>query len=114
MRLRHASLSNHPDTEYAEINIDHGTFAAIVPSCSGGIGIEALKFYNRLGHQVAEKGDEPVSSTINLIRTELSFSPIKSALLCIRESRSHKVKTEAFRDLDVSLAVAQSHFLQIS
>ena len=77
-------------------------------SCSGGMGIESLRFYNRLGRQVAEKRDEPISSTINLIRTKLSFSLIRSALLCIRGSRSHKIKTEAFRELDVSLAVADS------
>ena len=110
MATTYNSLEKSKKAKYNEriLNIEHGTFTPIVLSCFGGMGIEALRFYNRLGRQVAEKRDEPFSVTINLIRTKLSFSLIRSSLLCIRGSRSHKIKTEAFRELDVSLAVADS------
>ena len=79
------------------------------------MGIEAYRFYNQLGRQFAEKRDEPTSSTINLTRTELSFSLVMSALLCIRGSRSHKVKKKESRDLDVALAVAETmHIISLA
>ena len=104
------SLERSKKAKYNEriLNIEHGTFTPLVLSCFGGMGTEAQRFYNWLGEKVAEKRDELVSSTISLIRTKLSFSLLRSALLCIRGSRSHKVQEVLFQDHDITLAVAQS------
>ena len=105
------TLERSKKAKYNEriLNVEHGTFTPIILSCFGGMGTEAQRFYNRLGIKVAEKRDEHISSTISLLRTKLSFSLLRSALLCIRGSRSHKVKSEAFRDHDVALAVTEAH-----
>ena len=91
------------------LNVEHGTFTPLILSCFGGMGTEALRFYNRLGVKIAEKRDDYVSATINLIRTKLSFSLLRSALLCIRGSRSHKREGMPFKDHDVTLAVSQAN-----
>ena len=104
------SLERSKKAKYNEriLNIEHGTFTPLVLSCFGGMGTEAQRFYNRLGVKVAEKRDELVSSTISLIRTKLSFSLLRSALLCIRGSRSHRRQGLLFQDQDITLAVSQS------
>ena len=63
MATTYNSLEKSKKAKYNEriLNIEHGTFTPIVLSCFGGMGIEALRFYNRLGRQVAEKRDEPFS-----------------------------------------------------
>ena len=90
------------------LNVEHGTFTPLILSCFGGMGKEAMRFFNRLRTKIAEKRDDNISSTINLIRTKLSFSLLRSALLCIRGSRSHKVEALPFKDSDVALAVCQA------
>ena len=104
------TLEKSKKAKYNEriLNVEHGTFTPTVLSCFGGMGTEAQRFYNRLGIKVAEKREEHISSTISLLRTKLSFSLLRSALLCIRGSRCHKVKSEAFGDHDVALAVAEA------
>ena len=105
------SLEKSKKAKYNEriLNVEHGTFTPLILSCFGGMGTEAHRFFNRLGIKVAEKRDEPISSTISLLRTKLSFSLLRSALLCIRGSRSHKIRVESFRDQDISLAVSDAH-----
>ena len=93
------------------LNVEHGTFTPLILSCFGGMGTEALRFYNRLGVKIAEKRDDYVIATINLIRTKLSFSLLRSALLCIRGSRSHKREGMHHEDHDVTLAVSQVNIL---
>ena len=102
MAATYNTLERSKKAKYNEriLNVEHGTFTPIILSCFGGMGTEAQRFYNRLGIKVAEKRNEHISFTISLLRTKLSFS--------IRGSRSHKVKTEAFRDHDVALAVTEA------
>ena len=104
------SMEKTKKTKYNEriLNVEHGTFTPLVFSCFGGMGTEAQRFYNRLGKKIAEKRNELISTTISLLRTKLSFSLLRTALLCIRGSRSHKIIGEAFKDQDVTLAVTEA------
>ena len=77
------------------IEIEHGTFTPLVFSSFGGMGAECLIFYNRLAECVAKKREEEVAITKRWIRTQLSFSLVKSTILCIRGSRSHKRRLHA-------------------
>ena len=105
------SLEKSKKAKYNEriLNVEHGTFTPLIFTCFGGMGTEANRFYSRLGVKIAEKRDESASSTINLIRTKLCFSLLRSALLCIRGSRSHKTQGVPFQEHDVTLAVTESH-----
>ena len=68
------------------IEIDHGSFTSLIFSCFGGISRECSYFYKRLSEQIAEKRDLKTSEATCYIRTKISFSLIKSVVLCNRGS----------------------------
>ena len=51
-----------------------------------GWGKEANKCYSRIAEKLAEKRDEPYSLVISWIRRKISFSLMKSIIICIRGS----------------------------
>ena len=69
-------------------DIEHGSFAPLVLSISGGLGPIATTVYKRLASLVAEKHNHPYSSTLFWLRCKVSFSLLRSAIMCIRGSRS--------------------------
>ena len=68
--------------------IEHGSFSPLVFSTSGGMGPIATVVYKRIASQIAEKRDQPYNRTLFWIRCKLSFSLLRSAIMCIRGSRS--------------------------
>ena len=68
------------------LNVEHGSFTPLVFSSFGGMGLEANRFYHRLSEKIAEKRGDPLSVTKNWLRTRLSFSLLRSTLLCLRGS----------------------------
>ena len=72
-------------------NIENGTFTPLVFSTSGGMGRECKTFYKRLCEMMAEKRGETPQRMTDFIRTKLSYSLLRSTLLCIRGSRSLKI-----------------------
>lgn len=102
------SIEKQKKGKYNEriINVEHGTFTPLVFSCFGGMGVEAKRFYNRLSEKIAEKRNDPISVATNWVRTRLSFSLLRSALLCIRGSRSHKISDQvvSIKDTDMKMA----------
>ena len=77
------------------VEVEHGSFTPLVFSTSGGMGNLASTFYKRLASLLSEKRREAYSSTLDWIRTHLSFSLVRFAIMCIRGARSsikHVVK----------------------
>ena len=70
------------------IEIEHGTFTPLVFGTNGGMGEECCKFISKLASQLGEKQNEGYSTVIAWLRTRLSIEIIKSALLCVRGSRT--------------------------
>ena len=68
--------------------VEHGTFSPLVFSTSGGMGATANVVYKRLASMLAEKQDQPYSRSIQWIRCRLCFSLLRSAIMCLRGSRS--------------------------
>ena len=68
--------------------IEHGSFSPLVFSTSGGMGTTATVVYKRLASLIAEKQDKPYSRTVHWLQCRLSFSLLRSAITCIRGSRS--------------------------
>ena len=68
--------------------IEHGSFSPLVLSATGGLGNAATICYKRLASMIAAKRDSPYSSTMSWMRCALSFSLLRSAIQCIRGSRS--------------------------
>ena len=108
LQASHRSNENAKKRSYnRRVNfIDHGSFTPLVFTCFGGMAKECLTFYNRLAEMIAEKRDDDINVVKNWLRTRLSFSLLRSQLLCLRGSRSAK-KIFAEND-DMSLITAES------
>ena len=89
------------------MDIEHGTFTPLVFSLNGGIGTECSMFHKHVAEKIANKTDECYEKIISFIQCKLSFLIIRSCLLCIRGSRSHRVTKEKELD-DFEIAVGAS------
>ena len=81
---------NEKKREYSQrvLDVERGTFTPLVIGTNGGMGVECQMFVKQLSELLSRKLKEPYSSTITWIRTKLSFEVLKSAILCIRGSRT--------------------------
>ena len=77
-------------------------FTPLVFSTSSGMGREASEFYKRLADRLSEKRDKPYCMTMGWLRCCLNFALLRSAILCIRGSRSSK--HHPFQDTNIELA----------
>ena len=78
--------------EYAQRvrEVEHGVFTPLVLSTTGGMGREAATFYMRLADGISRKERKEYSVVMGWIRCRLSFAILRSAILCIRGSRSSR------------------------
>ena len=60
----------------------------------GGTAKEANKCYSRITEDLAEKRNEPYLVMMSWIRRKISFSMMKSIIMCILGSRSIKLERE--------------------
>ena len=67
--------------------IEHGFFSPLVFSTAGGMGPIAT-VYKRIASLIADKRQEPYSTTLFWLRCKLSFSLLRSAIMCLRGTRS--------------------------
>ena len=69
------------------LEIEHGSFTPLVFGSNGAMGRECAIYHKLLAQKISLKEDKPYSIVMSWIRTKLSISLIKSALLCLRGSR---------------------------
>ena len=83
---------NEKKREYAErvMEIEQGTFTPLVFPTTGGMTDECVKYHSRLAELVANKKGESYTSAISWIRAKVSFTIVRSAILCLRGSRSKR------------------------
>ena len=82
--------------------VEHGSFTPLVFAATGGMGIAAEIFYKRLASLISERNDQPYGTTMAWIRCRISFSLLRSAVMCLRGSRSshhHPISPTAPVDL---------------
>ena len=74
------------------------------------MGKECKQFYKHLAKLISEKREVPYSDVITFIRTKMSFSLLKSAILCIRGYRGRKEKdnVETVAETDIQLTVLEA------
>ena len=70
------------------MEIEQGTFTPLVFTSTGGMADECVRYHSKLAKLIANKKGEIYSSTISLIRAKVSFAIVRSAILCVRGSRS--------------------------
>ena len=95
---------NEKKRQYAErvIEIEQGTFTPLVLTTTGGMADECVKYHSRLAELIANKKGESYSSAISWIRAKVSFAIVRSAILCLRGSRSRKRQLD-FVDSDLQI-----------
>jgi hypothetical protein len=115
LAVAHRSNEKEKKREYAErvLEVEHGSFSPLVFTCfGGGMAPECSMFYKRLSARIAEKRSINNSIATSWIKTKLSFGLLRTALLCIRGSRSHKANSpENFKDCDLKIAVSATRIL---
>ena len=90
------------------LHVDQGSFTPLVFTTSGGMGSKAKCFYSRLADLMADKKRQPRSHIVAWMRCRLSFSLLRSALLCLRGTRSSSPPTTDISSLDCEATVAES------
>ena len=68
------------------IDVEHGTFTALVFGLNGSMGKECQILHKKLASKLSAQLNKKYSEVISEIRTQVSFSLIKSSLLCLRGS----------------------------
>ena len=86
--------------------VEHRCFTPLVFSTSGGIGREGTTFYKRLAAMLNDVRKEPYSVVLGWIRRRISFSLLRSAILCMRGSRHLRRNSEQDKTC-ISLAMAE-------
>ena len=106
----HKKNENEKKREYDERirEVEHGTFTPLVFTSSGGMAPLAIKFYSTLAQQLAEKRQQPSSCITAWLRCRLSFSLLRSAILCLRGTRTKPPAYTMVGDLDIQETVIDS------
>ena len=82
--------------------VERASFTPLVFSALGGMSRPTEITYKRLASLLADKKDQFYNSVISLIRCRLSFSLLRSAIMCLRGSRS--TAGHPLKDFDFILA----------
>ena len=69
---------------------EHASFTPLVLAATGGMANEATHFFKRLASLLAIHRDQLYNSTMASLRCRLNFSLLRSAIQCIRGSRSSR------------------------
>ena len=71
------------------VDVEHGTLTPLIFTVNGCMGPECATFHKSLADKIAQKSGEKYADVINIIRCKLSYIILRSAILCLRGSRSH-------------------------
>ena len=95
--------------EYSQrvFEVEHGVFTPLIFSTTGGMGREATTFYKRLADKTANKHETPYPKVMGWLHCHLSFAILRSAILCIRGSRSSYHRP--IHELNIALATSEGH-----
>ena len=87
--------------------VEHGSFAPLVFSATGGMGPSTTIVYKRLATLLAYKRGQSYSMVIKWLRCRLSFSLLRSSIAAIRGTRQLRFNGQSTQQID--LAIAEGH-----
>ena len=82
--------------------IQRGSFSPLFFSTTGGMGATATVVYKRIATLIASKYEKQYSRTIHWLRCRLSFSLLRSAIMCLRGSRSSTHHPAGLPNIDLA------------
>lgn len=91
------------------IEVEHGSFTPLVMASSGGLSHAATAAYKRIANLISLKRDQSYSCTMGWIRCHLSFSLLRSSIMCIRGARSSRGHATRSCGIPTDLVRAESH-----
>ena len=105
---------NEKKRQYAErvMEIEQVTFTPLVFTTTGGMADECVRYHSRLAELIANKKGESYSSAISWIRAKVSFAIVRSAILCLRGSRSRRRQLQSRTKLLEKVFPIMSTFLR--
>ena len=77
-----------------------------VYTTTGGMGKECLMYHGRLAQLPAIKKGKQYAKTISWIRTRTLFALLRSALVCLRDSRTRGVPCD-IKNVDIDVEVVE-------
>ena len=83
------------------IEIEHGSFTPLLLTPYGGGAREAERFIAELAAKIVKKKKLEYSSIMHWLRVKLSFNLVKSAVLCLRGSRTIKQPNYDIGDVQI-------------
>ncbi|CAH3169510.1 unnamed protein product, partial [Porites lobata] len=89
------------------LEVEQGTFTPLVFTSTGGMADECKRFHSRLAELLALKKGDDYATSISWIRAKVSFAILRSALLCLRGTRS-KRRAANISDIDITSESAQA------
>jgi hypothetical protein len=89
------------------LQAENGTFTPLVFNATGGMGNEGAAFYKQLCTLLSKKRNEPISAISAWVNTKLSFALLRSAILCIRGTRSRYYKS-TMAETDVAIDMQEA------
>ena len=78
----------------------------LVFTTTGGMSNECQRYHSRLAKLLVVMKQENYASTIAWIRIRVSFAILRSALVCLRGSRSRRRTTPNIQEADLELEVS--------
>ena len=91
--------------------VEEGSFTPLVITTFGGMGKAAKITYKRLASLLSVKREQPYSLVMGWLWCHLSFSLLRSTVMCIRGSRSQKGYVP-FSDTHLELVAQEGRVLQ--
>ena len=88
------------------LEVERCTFTPLVFTTTGGMSDECQRYHSHFVELLAVKKQESYASTIAWIRTRVSFAILRSALVCLRGSRSRRRTTPNIQETDLELEVS--------
>ena len=70
-------------------NVEHASFTLLVFTTAGGMGPSASTFYKHLSSRLSIRYSKSYSTVLNWIRCHVSFSLLRSSIMCLRGARSY-------------------------
>ena len=86
------------------LDIEHGAFTPLVFTTTGRMGKECLMYHSRLAQLIATKKGKQYAKTISWVRNRTTFALLRSALVCLRGSRTRRVSCD-IKNVDMGLLV---------
>jgi hypothetical protein len=79
------------DYQHRVLQTEKASFTPLIYSTNGGLAPQAETFHKRLASLIAEKKKERYSDVMGHLRTELSFTMLRSVLTSLRGVRGRKI-----------------------